>query len=120
MGGKRCSNCISTTLPRTEATEPRFEVLGLSPMHFPQQRSSGASGQQSLLMCHHCCIDFFLVRRICPSPRAKLGYAAVLLVRIGCASQCVLFALRRVRSSSAHNLASRGMTHMREPTTQPI
>src|SRR5664279_819756 len=34
MGGKRCSNRISTTLPRTEATEPRFEVLGLSPMDF--------------------------------------------------------------------------------------
>src|SRR5450631_1899658 len=113
MGGKRCSNRISTTLPRTEATEPRFEVLGLSPMHFPQPRSGGARGQQSVLMCHHCCIDFFLVRRICPSPRAKLSYAAVLLVRIGCASQCVLVAQRRVQ-------ASRGMTRMRESTTQPI
>ena len=29
MGGKRPSNRISTTLPRTEMTVPRFEELGL-------------------------------------------------------------------------------------------
>src|ERR1039457_1404586 len=64
MGGKRCSNRISTTLPRTEATEPRFEVLGLSPMHFPQRHVLKAACPQRLLICQHCCIAFFLVRRI--------------------------------------------------------
>src|ERR1017187_2913898 len=51
MGGKCASNRISTTLPRTETTAPRFEGLGLFSMialHFSFRRVGDSSRQQEI------------------------------------------------------------------------